>query len=408
MLRKVILVGLISTMLAGLTVMAQEPVTIQFWHSMSSGHQPHLEALVDEFMAEYPNINVELTYQGSYGDTEDKVNASVVAGNPPTMVQLYENVITPLVEVLYPIGPHMTQLEKDDILDGLVENNTFNGVLVSVPWNKSIMVLYYRSDLISAPPTTWAEFAAMSADLTVDLDADGVIDRYGTGLRPYNPEMYLNYVVQNGGSILNDDWTAVTIGETEGLEAMQYAESLVPYSFISPGYLSDALGAGQVAMFVDTSAGYYYNNKAAVDNGYTMGVSRVPAGPVNAKSAIQGTNLVVFDMGQTQAQKDAAVLLAKFLIRADNTVYWSTRGGYLPVVKSAYSSQAWLDYVAEHPEAAVEAEAMVDGFAQILHPNYGQMRSVLGSAFEEVLLGAATAVDAVANLVIELEALLDY
>jgi len=407
MLRKALVVGLVGAML-GCLVVAAEPVTIQFWHSMSSGHQPHLEALVAKFMEENPNIVVELTYQGGYGDTEDKVNASVVAGSPPTMVQLYENVITPLVEVLYPIGPHMTQLEKDDILAGLVENNTFDGVLVSVPWNKSIMILYYRSDLIDTPPTTWQEFYDMSADLTVDLDGDGIIDRYGTGLRPYNPEMYLNYVVQNGGSILNDDWSAVTIGETEGVEAMEYAESLVPYSFISSGYLSDALGAGQVAMFVDTSAGYYYNNKAAVDNGYTMAVSRVPVGPVNGKSAIQGTNLVVFDMGQTQAQKDAAVLLAKFLIRPDNTVYWSLRGGYLPVVKSAYNSQVWLDYVAEHPEAVVESEAMVDGFAQILHPNYGQMRSALGSAFEEVLLGASTAVDAVANLVVELEALLDY
>jgi multiple sugar transport system substrate-binding protein len=407
MLRKALMVGLVGAMLAGLVVLA-EPVTIQFWHSMSSGHQPYLEELVNEFMAEYPDITVELTYQGSYGDTESKVEASVVAGNPPTMVQLYENVITPLVEILYPIGPYMTQLEKDDILDGLIENNTFNGVLYTVPWNKSIMILYYRSDLIDTPPTTWQEFYDLSVELTVDLDGDGVIDQYGTGLRPYNPEMYLNYVVQNGGSILNDDWTAVTIGETPGLEAMQYAESLVPYSYISPGYLSDALGAGQVAMFVDTSAGYYYNNKAAVDNGYTMGVARVPAGPVNGRSAIQGTNLAIFDMGQTQAQKDAAVLLAKFLIRADNSAYWGTRGGYLPVVKSAYNSPVWLDYVAEHPEAVVNSEAMIDGFAQILHPNYGEMRSALGSAFESVLLGAATAEEAVANLVLELEALLDY
>jgi len=408
MLRKALLIGLAGAMLVGLVAVAQEPVTIQFWHSMSSGHQPHLVALVDQFMAEYPYITVELTYQGGYGDTEDKVNASVVAGTPPTIVQLYENVITPLVEVLYPIGPHMTAAERSDILTGLVANNTFDGVLVSVPWNKSIMVLYYRSDLIDTPPTTWEEFAQMAADLTVDLDGDGVIDQYGTGLRPYNPEMYLNYVVQNGGSILNDDWTEVTIGEEEGLEAMQYAESLVPYSFISSGYLSDALGAGQVAMFVDTSAGYYYNNKAAVENGYTMDVARVPFGPVNRRSAIQGTNLVVFDMGQTQAQKDAAVLLARFLIRPENTVYWSTRGGYLPVVKSAYSDPAWLDYLADHPEAVVMSEAMVDGFAQILHPNYGQMRSVLGSAFESVLLAAATAEEAVADLVIELEALLEY
>lgn len=406
-LRNVVILSLLAVFAIGAFASAEEPVTIQFWHSMSSGHQPNLVALADKFMEEYPYITVELTYQGGYGDTEDKVNASIVAGNPPAIVQLYENVITPIVEVLYPIGPHMTQEEKDDILDGLVANNTFDGVLVSVPWNKSIMVLYYRSDLIDTPPTTWEEFAQMSADLTVDSDGDGQIDRYGTGLRPYNPEMFLNYLVQNGGSILNDDWSAVTIGDQAGIEAMQYAESLVPFSYISSGYLSDALAAGQVAMFVDTSAGYYYNNKAAVDNGYTMDVARVPAGPINAKSAIQGTNLVVFDLGQTQAQKDAAVLMAKFLIRPDNTVAWSLRGGYLPVVKSAYEEQEWLDYLAENPYTVVMSEAMVDGFAQILHPNYGLMRGAIGSAFEQVLLGAASAADALADLVVELTDLME-
>jgi ABC-type glycerol-3-phosphate transport system substrate-binding protein len=394
-------------MLAGFAVFEQEPVTIEFWHSMSSGHQPYLVALVDEFMEEYPYITVNLTYQGSYGPTEDKVEAAVVAGIPPTMVQLYENVITPLVEVLYPIGPQMTQAEKDDILDGLVENNTFDGVLVSVPWNKSIMVLFYRPDLVPTPPTTWEEFATISADLTVDLDGDGVIDRYGTGLRPYNPEMYLNYLVQNGGSILNDDWSAVTIGDQPGLEAMQYAESLVPYSYISSGYLSDVIGLDLLAMFVDTSAGYYYNVKAATDNGLPLSVCRVPAGAVNGSSAIQGTNLVVFDMGQTQAQKDAGVLLARFLIRPENTVAWSLRGGYLPVVKSAYQTQEWLDYLVANPEYVVMSEAMIDGFAQILHPNYGSMRGAIGSAFEEVILGGSTAVDAMANLVLDLTDLLE-
>lgn len=407
MLRKAILLGLIGALLTGFAAFAQEPVTIEFWHSMSSGHQPYLVELVDKFMAEYPHITVNLTYQGGYGDTEDKVEASVVAGNPPTIVQLYENVITPIVEVLYPIGPHMTQEEKDDILDSLVENNTFDGVLVSVPWNKSIMVLYYRSDLVTTPPTTWEEFATMAADLTVDLDGDGEIDRYGTGLRPYNPEMYLNYLIQNGGSILNEDWSAVTIGDQAGVEAMQYAESLVPFSYISSGYLSNAVAGDLIAMFVDTSAGFYYNNKAAVENGFELSVARTPAGPVNNHSAIQGTNLVVFDMGQTQAQKDAAVLLARFLIRPESTVAWSLRGGYLPVVKSAYERQDWVDYLEANPAYVVMSEAMVDGFAQILHPNYGSMRGSIGSAFEEVILGAMSAADAMANLVEDLTYLLD-
>jgi len=141
-------IGLVLVLLFGLFAMAEENVTITFWHAMSSGHQPNLQKLVDDFMAEYPYITVELSYQGGYGDLQQKINAAVVAGNVPTMAQAYENWVTPIVEVLYPIGPHMTGLEKADIIDGLVPSNTYNGILYTVPFNKSIMVFYYRKDLV--------------------------------------------------------------------------------------------------------------------------------------------------------------------------------------------------------------------------------------------------------------------
>ena len=170
MLRKLV-VGLLGLFLLGAVAMAaNEPVTIDFWHAMSSGHQPNLQALVDAFVAEYPYITVTMTYQGSYSSLQGKINAAVAAGNLPTIAQVYENWVTPIQSILYPIGPHMTMMEVGDIVDGLVPSNTYNGVLTTVPFNKSIMVLYYNADLIPTPPTTWAEFFDLSKALTVDTN----------------------------------------------------------------------------------------------------------------------------------------------------------------------------------------------------------------------------------------------
>jgi ABC-type glycerol-3-phosphate transport system substrate-binding protein len=36
------------------------------------------------------------------------------------------------------------------------------------------------------------------------------------------------------------------------------------------------------------------------------------------------------------------------------------------------------------------SEQMLDGFSQILHPAYGDMRNIIATAFEEILAGAAT------------------
>jgi len=402
------IIGLIAVLVFGLFVVADEPVTITFWHAMSSRHQPNLQKLVDDFMAEYPNINVELVYQGRYGDLQQKINAAVAAGNPPTIAQMYENWVTPLVEILYPIGPTMTDEEKADIIDGLVPSNTYNGILYTVPFNKSIMVLYYRKDLVPNPPTTWEEYLQMAQDLTVDKDGDGTIDQYGTGFRPAaNPEQFLNFLEEAGGSILNDDWTEVTINNEAGLTAMEFAASLAPYSLITSEYMSGPFEANQVCMFIDTSAGYYYNNKAAETAGFEMGVARVPMGPVNQKSMIQGTNLAVFDMNQTQEQKDAACLLARFLLRPENTVFWAEKGGYQPVTKSAYETEEWQNWVATHEYQQAMSAQMLDGFSQILHPNYGDMRAVIATTFEEVMMGEATPQEALDDAASQIADLLE-
>jgi len=407
MLRKLMLVGLAAVMLFGMAAIAQEPVTIEFWHAMSSGHQPNLQKLVDDFHAAYPYITVTLVYQGNYGALQGKIDAAVVAKNLPAIAQVYENWVTPIASILYPIGNFMTDAEKADIIDGLVASNTYNGVLTTVPFNKSIMVMYYNKSLVTTPPTTWPEFFEMAKALTVDTDGDGKIDRYGTAFRPAaNPEQFLIFLEQAGGSILNADWTEVTLNNDAGKAAAEFVGSLIPYSFVTSEYMSDHIK--DAAMFVDTSAGIAYNVKAATNAGFELGVATLPAGPANFNSMIQGTNVAVFNTENlTQAQKDAAVLLAKFLIRPENTVFWAEKSGYQPVVKSAYNTQEWLNWVAAHDYQVQMSEQMLNSFAQILHPNYGDMRNVLSSGFDEIMRGVVPPLEGLESMATEIEALLE-
>lgn len=406
MLRKLSLLTLVGVMLLGLVAFAADPVTIEFWHAHSSRHQENLDQLVAAFQEEFPHITVNVTYQGRYGDLEAKIGAAVVAGNLPTVSQVYENWVTPIQEILYPVGNYMTVAEIDDIIDGLVPSNTYNGVLTTLPFNKSIMVLYYREDLVPTPPATWEEYLTMSAALTTaDEDGDGFADFFGTGFRPVNPELFLNFLDNAGGSILNEDWSEVTINNAAGLVAGEFVAELAPYSFVTNEYMSNHFPS-KLAMFIDTSAGYYYNNKAAEDAGVVMKVARVPAGAVNQSSMIQGTNLAIFDVdNNTKAQKEAAVDFVKFLIRPENQVFWAKASGYQPVVKSAYVMQEWIDYVAANEYQQAMSAQMLDGFSQILHPAYGDMRNIIATAFEEILAGVATPQAALDYAASELEAL---
>ncbi len=403
-LRVLLALTIIGAVLFGILAIAEEPITITFWHRFSERHNDALQYLADKFHETHPNITVEWVYQGSYGALQQKINNSVVAGETPTMTIFYENWIPPIADALLPLGDYLTDEEKADILPGLLSTCYYHGQLLTVPFNKSIMVFYYVKELVPEPPTTWEEYFNLAKELTVDTDGDGNIDRYGTGFRPgANPEQFLVLLTQAGGSILNDDWTEVTLNNEQGLEAAQFYASLAPYSVITNEYLNNHIT--EIAMAIDTSAGYYYWNKEATAAGLTIGVARVPMGPVNQKSAIQGTNIGIFK-DHPQAELDAAVEFVKFLLQGDNTAYWASESGYMPVTYSGYESQIWKDYVETKPYAAVMAEQMKEGFSQILHPNYGDMRDILSTMCEEIMYGEATPQEALDDAAAQIQDLL--
>lgn len=387
-------------------VVAFSQVTIDFWHAMSKRHAPALETLVQKFMDENPGIKVNLVYQGGYGSLSQKLIGAVAAGEPPTIAQQYENWTTQWLDALVPLEDYLSPDVLADIHPRFLEMNKFDGKLLTVPFNKSIIVLYYRPDLVPEPPTTWEEFLNLACALTVDKDGDGVIDQYGTGLRPPNPEIFLTFLAQNEGSILSDDWSKVTINDERGLETMEFMAQLAKCALVQGGYLSDPFGQGLIAMFVDTSAGYPYNLAAAQQGGFEMRVAKVPCHK-NCASMVQGTNLGVFAMNQTPEQIDAAVKLIEFLLRPENTVYWAEETGYLPVTISGLGSEEWKAFTEAHPERAVMTEQFLEGgFGQLHHPAYWDIRSVIITYYEQVLRGEADPKTALDNLAAEIEALI--
>jgi multiple sugar transport system substrate-binding protein len=392
-------------LLAGIGVLAAGQVTISFWHAMGVAHGPALEKLVADFEAEYPDIKVELVYQGDYGALQQKLIAAVAAGNPPTIAQQYENWTTQFLDALVPLGDYLDPEVLGDVLPNLREGNTYPqvGKLVTVPFNKSIIVLYYRPDLVPEPPETWEEFLDIACKLTVDEDGDGVPERYGTALRPPNPEIFLTFLEQASGSILSPDWTEVTLNDERGIQAIKFAAELSKCALIQGAYISDVLPEGIVAMFLDTSAGYPHNQNGAKAGGYELRVALAPAGPENRHTMIQGTNLGVFSMGQTEEQILAAVKLVEFLLRPENTAYWAIQTGYIPVTQGGIESELWQTVIAENPDQAVMTEQWLLGFTQLLHSAYWDIRDVLLTMWEEVLRGVADPVEAINMAAEEIE-----
>ncbi len=368
-------------LVCALGVGALGQVTISFWHAMSGALGATLTELIQKFHDENPAITVDLIYQGGYSALQQKLIAAVAAGEPPTLAQQYENWTTLWLDALVDLDLFLPQETLNDLLPQF--DQLFEGRRVTVPFNKSILVLYYRPDLVPNPPRTWWEFASVVTAIGKD-EAKGV---YGTAFRPPNPEIFLTLLNQAGGSILSDDWSEVTINNAAGLEAAEFAARLAQYALTDSAYTSDAIAKGlAIGAFIDTSAGYTYNMNAANTAGVPLAVAPLPCHCGNCASMIQGTNLAIFAPKQTRAQVEAAAKLIAFLLREDNTVYWAQKTGYLPVTRGAIYGAMWQAYIAERPEQQAMTEQLIaGGFGQLLHPNYMDMRSLLITYWELLL-----------------------
>lgn len=370
----------ILTLVCALGVGALGQVTISFWHAMGGVLGTTLTELIRKFHDENPGITVDLIHQGSYSALQQKLIAAVAAGEPPTLAQQYENWTTLWLDALVDLDLFLPEDIQDQFLPQF--SQLFEGRMVTVPFNKSILILYYRPDLVPTPPTTWEEFEAYVTAIGKDTEK-GV---YGTAFRPPNPEIFLTLLSQAGGSILSDDWSEVTINNAAGLEAAEFAARLAKYALVESAYTSDAIQKGlTIGLFIDTSAGYTYNMNAAKTAGVPLAVAPLPC-HVNCASMIQGTNLAIFAPKQPRAQIEAAAKLIAFLLREDNTTYWAQKTGYLPVTRNAIYGDAWQAYIATKPEQKAMTEQLIaGGFGQLLHPRYMEMRSLLITYWELLL-----------------------
>lgn len=365
------------------------PIEIEFWHAMGKGHSETLQKLADKFHAENPNITVNLVYQGRYGDLSQKIQAALAAKSGlPAMAQVYEDWTSLYIkaDAIVPIEDFMTdkayglkENEIADIMSVFRTQNTWNGKMYTMPFNKSINVLFYNTDLIPTPPTTWEELKTIAKSVT----KDGV---YGLGIRP-NVDLFGFFLRQAGGEYLDANGKAAFHSEA-GVTALQFIVDAVNegWATIVKGYESDAFGPGQIAMYMGSIAGIPYVEKNS-EGIHGWSLAPLPKG-VKSASPTMGTNLAIFK-GNDEATQEAAWRFIKFLIQPENTLEWALGTGYVPVRESA-----WADYIAANPMneqiKAQFADAVFDP-----HPvGWSGARDLISKAVEAAVLGEKSAADA--------------
>ncbi len=224
----------------------------------------------------------------------------------------------------------------------------YKGQLWAAPDNSNTQLLWYRSDLVKTPPTTWAQMISDAEQLAKQgkphyIEIQGAQYEGGT--------VWFNTMVASaGGSILNADGTKVTLG-APAVKALAVMKQLATSSAADPSLDVQMenqnrlqMEAGQAAFQLNYP--FVYPGMKA-DNPKLFKVFKwapypqvVPGMP--AKVTIGGVDLGVSAYSQHKA---LAFKAAMCLRDAQNQLLGATEGGVPPTIESLYHNpKLYPDY----------------------------------------------------------------
>ena len=358
------------------TTEAPEKVELSFWHAMSGANEAAMQKITDDFMEQYPHIHVTLTNQGKYPDLFDKLMGAAKAGQLPNLAQVYSNRLSWYVEkgLTLDLTPYMndpeigfTQEDFDDFPQMFMDDCIWDGAQYALPFNKSQMVLYYNEEMLLeagvSVPTTWEEWTAAAEKLTKDLDGDGDPDIYGTVFANNLSTDIAPWLKQAGGATMSEETNELFFDTPEMKEAVSFLNNMFQSKTArfanEDKYANIPVQQGRAAMCVASTSALPSIEEGTME-GITIKAAALP-GYKTDDQLFYGTNVAAFKSG-SEAEHEAMWLYLKFLTNPENTAYFASQTGYIPVRKSAQNDPVFAAVLAEKPIKQLSFDCMDHGF----------------------------------------------
>jgi len=374
--------------------------TIEFWHYLSREQGKPLDDLIRKFETANPDINVNAVFQGNPGQLKQKLDGSFASGtnNNPVVSLVYESwaddfhtrgYLDPVQN--YIDGPDgFAPEEVDDFVKAFVHGNTWDGKLVTLPFNKSIYLLYLNMDMLSdagftTAPATQAEFADAVRKMT--KRQGNRITTYGWGLMPKG-ESFTTLLLARGGELVAADGTP-KLNSPTALEVMQYLKNLqYPEKnlYVTMDYMNVPFANRQIGMFIYSTASLPYN-KSNVGDKFDYRAAAVPgAAGVESRYLMQGTNIAIY-ANRPEKERQAAWKLLKFLTTPENGAYFVTRSGYMPYRYSMLEQPEMKKHMAEDEKYALGANLVLTdkGQQEPKVRNWEGIRTEIDTAVDQLL-----------------------
>lgn len=360
-----------------------------------------ITGLIDEFMAEHPNITVD-AQPSSSTSTAGSVQQQLLAGGAPDVAQLTFNELDFAATTLG--AQNLTALVGED---GLEEE--FGG---EYPYHERARVLAdwdgatYGIPYVFSTPVLWIneslfEQAGLDPE-TVDLSTWDAVEAAGEKISAVTggPSVSVSCTVtggswcmqglfrSDGAQVLSDDRTTIEFGSDAAIDAVQTFRGMFDAGVLAnqdTTSMYEAFAQGKTAIHVNTSALQSAFMGGAEAGGWTLDARTLPAfGDQDVVPTNSGSFLAIFS---TDAKKQAAAWeLIQWMTSAHAYEAISTGIGYLPLRNTMTEEGGPLyDWVEANPLVKPNLQQLDDLQPWVSYPgdSYAQVDTVLATAIEE-------------------------
>jgi multiple sugar transport system substrate-binding protein len=363
------------------------------------------EQLIQEFEKLHPNIHVVGEPIPSTS-IAPKVQAEVVAGNPPDVAQLGFGDLDFIVHDLNPV-PLNALASPADIAAWAGGKYPFSpialklaaidGVTYGAPYTFSTPILFYNGTLFkeagldpNKAPATWT-----------DVKADALKIRQKTGKVGAAIDCltfdwcFQSLVLSAGGRVLSPDRTKLTFAEPGAVSAVEMWQNLVQSGAGAPLDETEEFtdfGSGNMGMLLETSA--IQSMFLAESQGkWELRAAREPAFtghpvvPTNSGSAL-------FVLTHDPVQERAAWEFIQFMTSAEGYTVITSKIGYLPLRPGIVNDPQYLKgWAAAHPmiQPNLAQLAVLQPWESFPGPNYHEVVTIMMQAVEQVVYHGANA-----------------
>jgi multiple sugar transport system substrate-binding protein len=123
---------------------------------------------------------------------------------------------------------------EPSVLEGAFDSAQWEGELWAAPYNTNAGFLYYRTDLVDQPPTTWDELCDIATRVGQAEDIGGLI---GQGLKYEGFVVnWLEYYWSAGGELYNDDQSEVLFDTETATQATEFMQEALDSGCFAPGF----------------------------------------------------------------------------------------------------------------------------------------------------------------------------